>query len=79
MEAVSLDNSVRNVAAGVTGTDGIDVISVAMGKGFPEGAFIAQDDTYDGANQNFKLVPWQSIASAFTPELTIDTTFSPRP
>ncbi|MCC6795921.1 MAG: phytase [Candidatus Hydrogenedentes bacterium] len=62
----------------VTGTDGIDVISAALGKGFTEGAFIAQDDTNDGANQNFKLVPWQSIANAFTPALTIDTTRSPR-
>ena len=63
----------------VTGTDGIDVISAALGKGFPEGAFIAQDDTNDGANQNFKLLPWQSIANAFTPKLTIVKTRSPRP
>jgi 3-phytase len=63
----------------VTGTDGIDVISAGLGKGFPEGAFIAQDDTNDGANQNFKLVPWQSIAKAMNPPLIGDATRGLRP
>jgi len=66
----------------VTNTDGIDVINVNLGPAFPQGVFIAQDDTnYTGAagdNQNYKLVPWPSIANAFNPQLTIDTSWNPR-
>lgn len=48
----------------VSDTDGIDVVNVALGPLFPYGVFVAQDgsnaDPED--NQNFKLVPWESIA-----------------
>jgi len=51
---------------GTTDTDGIDVTSAALGPAFPHGLFIAQDgsNTSPAAAQNFKLVPWESIAKA---------------
>ncbi len=64
---------------GVTGTDGIDVLNVALGDTFPQGLFLAQDDETPGSRQNFKLVPWELVAHAHTTPLTIDTTsFDPR-
>jgi 3-phytase len=57
----------------VTGTDGIDVTNVNLGPLFPLGTFIAQDDSNPGANQNFKLVRWESIALAAPQPLLIDT------
>jgi 3-phytase len=63
----------------VDGTDGIDVINVPMGKAFPNGAFVVQDNSDNGgALQNYKLVPWESIARAIHPALIIDTTWNPR-
>ena len=68
----------------VTGEDGIDVTNVALGGAFPQGFFITQDHVNSNAgngnsgNQNEKVVPWQSIASAMSPPLTIDTSFNPR-
>jgi 3-phytase len=60
---------------GVSDTDGIEVTSAALGPAFPKGLFVAQDgsNTRPSANQNFKLVPWESIASAFTPPLLTET------
>ncbi|HSE71576.1 MAG TPA: phytase [Nocardioidaceae bacterium] len=63
---------------GVSVTDGIDVASVPLGSGFPEGVFVAQDNTNTGGNQNFKLVPWGTVARGTTPNLTIDTSQNPR-
>ncbi len=63
---------------GVTYTDGLDVVNYPLGSAFPFGAFVAQDDENDGGNQNFKMVPWQSIANAFNPPLTIDVNHDPR-
>jgi len=63
---------------GTNETDGIDVINFPLGTAFPFGVFLAQDGTNDNGNQNFKLVPWQSIANAASPALTIDTTWDPR-
>ena len=48
----------------VSGTDGIEVISVDLGAGLEAGLFIAQDDEDDAGNQNFKLVPWSAITDA---------------
>ncbi len=62
----------------VSATDGIDVTNVPMGSTFPEGVFVAQDETNIGGNQNFKLVPWGSIARALSPNLVIDVTWNPR-
>ncbi|NJL94844.1 MAG: phytase [Anaerolineae bacterium] len=63
---------------GVSGTDGIDVISFALGEVFPNGAFIAQDDLNINPveNQNFKVVDWAQIAEALG--LMVDTSFDPR-
>lgn len=63
-----------NIVAGngideVTHTDGIDVASNNFGKDYPLGFFVAQDDTNDAANQNFKIVPWHVIQSAFLAQL----------
>jgi 3-phytase len=44
---------------GVSNTDGIDVINVPMGDEFPTGFLIVQNK-----NQDFRLVPWESIADA---------------
>ena len=54
---------------GTSDTDGIDVTSAALGPAFPKGLFVAQDGSNPGANQNYKLVPWERIAAAFTPPL----------
>jgi myo-inositol-hexaphosphate 3-phosphohydrolase len=67
-----------NGVDGVTDEDGIDVTNFALGPTFPDGFFISQDDKNDTLNQNFKLVPWRSIANAFSQALTIDTSFDPR-
>ncbi len=54
---------------GVSGTDGIDVANVGLGRPFERGLFVAQDDRNDDGNQNFKLVRWDDIAGAFDPPL----------
>jgi 3-phytase len=63
---------------GVSGTDGLDVTSVALGSSFPFGVFIAQDNTNSGGNQNYKLVPWDDIAGSGPSQLTVDTSWNPR-
>lgn len=45
----------------VSETDGIDVTTASLGSTFPRGVFVAQDGLNDSGNQNFKLVPLQSI------------------
>lgn len=51
---------------GASNTDGIDVTSASLGSAFPNGVFIAQDgdNSAPAAKQNFKLVPWERIATA---------------
>lgn len=51
---------------GVSETDGLEVTSRNLGPGFEQGAMIAQDgrNVLPGENQNFKYVPWKSIAEA---------------
>ncbi|MBI3858160.1 MAG: phytase [Planctomycetes bacterium] len=65
---------------GVSGTDGIEVTSAALGPAFSKGLFVAQDDvnTRPAANQNYKLVPWEAIASKFIPPLLIEPAVDPR-
>lgn len=46
---------------GVEETDGIEVTTANLGPAFPNGVFIVQDGINDKGNQNFKLVPWDSI------------------
>jgi 3-phytase len=62
----------------VTHTDGVDVTNVALGKAFPEGVLVVQDDknTDPSEYQDFKLVSWRSIASGLN--LRIDTSWDPR-
>ena len=72
---------VDNTALGIDGlsnTDGVGVASVFLGPGFPTGVFVAQDGHNTGGNQNFKLVPWENIATAITPNLMINTEWNPR-
>ena len=63
----------------VSETDGIDVVNVALSTGFPNGFFVAQDGANHPGHQNYKLVPWESIAMAFSPALLIDPTPAPEP
>ena len=67
-------NSALGIDA-VSGTDGIDVTNRGLGGAFPGGVFVAQDDSNPGGNQNFKLVPWPSIAAAVNPPLAVDPTY----
>ena len=48
----------------VTYTDGIDVTPANLGGPFGSGMFVAQDNDNGSSNQNFKLVPWSSIAGS---------------
>lgn len=66
----------------VTTSDGGDVTTFAL-PGFPQGALIVHDGENDGSvstrNTNFKLVPWEQIAGAWTPALAIaPSAFDPR-
>ena len=78
----------------VTGTDGIDVTTASLGPAFPNGVFVAQDDSNDTGNQNFKLVPWERIipvggggeptatptaTAAASPTATADASGTPTP
>jgi 3-phytase len=45
----------------VTGSDGIEATAANLGPAFPHGVFVTQDDSNDGLNQNFKLVPLDHI------------------
>ena len=63
---------------GTSGTDGIDVTNAPLGDLFPNGVFVAQDDTNikPDSSQNFKLVSWDLIAEGLG--LMTDTDFDPR-
>lgn len=65
---------------GTSNTDGIDVTNFPLGPTFPYGLFAVQDGiNFDGGvkeNQNFKLVPFELIASTFG--LSLDTSWDPR-
>ncbi|MFP2927698.1 myxosortase-dependent phytase-like phosphatase [Pyxidicoccus sp. 3LG] len=47
------------------------VASRPVGAGFPDGVFVAHDS--QSTPDNLKLVPWPSVATAFDPDLRIDT------
>ena len=51
---------------GISETDGLEVTSRNLGPGFEHGAMIAQDgrNVMPVENQNYKYVPWESIARA---------------
>ena len=63
---------------GVMETDGIDITNFSLGPNFPKGMFVVQDGFNDNANQNFKCIPWDVIASKFDPILKVSTTWDPR-
>jgi 3-phytase len=55
---------------GISETDGLDVSSANLGPGFEHGAMIAQDgrNMLPVENQNFKFVPWSTIAKSLNLE-----------
>ena len=58
-----------NPASGIDGaeeTDGLAVSAVNLGEGFEQGVLVVQDgfNRQPEARQNFKLVPWESVARA---------------
>lgn len=56
---------------GISETDGLEVSSRNLGPGFEHGAMVAQDgrNVMPVENQNYKYVPWTSIAKALGLEL----------
>lgn len=77
-----------NIGAGhgidpVSDTDGIGVISTALGNGFPQGLFVAQDGLDNLQTQNYKLVSWADVVTAAADDptgltLRSDPDFNPR-
>ena len=63
---------------GTQETDGLDVTNFGLGSKFPMGLFVVQDGSNPGETQNYKCVPWESIATRFDPTLTINTGWDPR-
>ncbi|MGC4088789.1 MAG: phytase [Polyangiaceae bacterium] len=74
---------------GAQHSDGAAVLSTPLGPDFPFGLFVTQDGENDPVEldaegepregTNFKLVPWEDIASAFSCPLAIDTqSYDPR-
>ena len=59
---------------GISETDGLEVSSRNLGPGFEHGAMIAQDgrNVMPVENQNYKYVPWESIARALKLEMRKD-------
>ena len=53
-----------NGVDGISETDGLDVTGASLGAGLEDGAFVAQDgrNISPPEHQNFKLVPWSTIA-----------------
>lgn len=66
---------VPGIVDGTEHTDGIDVTNVTCDPTLKGGFFVTQDgdntDKERQQNQNFKIVPWQSIANSFKPNLLI--------
>ncbi|MDA7026467.1 phytase [Bacillus sp. CLL-7-23] len=67
---------------GTSHSDGIDVIGFGLGKKYPHGIFVAQDDENidDGkvANQNFKITSWEEIADELDEKPDLDDQVNPR-
>ena len=59
---------------GISETDGLEISSRNLGPGFEHGAMVAQDgrNVMPVENQNYKYVPWQSIARALNLEMRKD-------
>lgn len=56
----------------VSGTDGLDVSSYALGEAFPDGVIVVQDDLNinPSSTQNFKLISWRDLAEAMNLTIT---------
>lgn len=54
--------------------DGVEIACAALGARFPLGILVVQDGSASGRNQNFKIVPWDSVARAFSPPLPLGAT-----
>ena len=52
---------------GADGTDGLEVISTALGSDFPDGLVVAMNS----ASRNFLLFCWRDIAAAARPPLNV--------
>ncbi len=67
---------------GTSSTDGIDVLGFGLGGQYPDGLFLAQDDSNMDSgkelNQNFKLVDWGQIAKGAKTPLLTDNQVDPR-
>ncbi|MCL6606360.1 MAG: phytase [Paenibacillus sp.] len=67
---------------GTSVTDGIDVLGFGLGEQYPNGLFIAQDDSNMNngkrLNQNFKMVAWEQIAKGAKTTLMQDNKVDPR-
>ena len=76
---------------GVQNSDGADVINVPLGDEFPFGLLVVHDGSNDpavlvdddgeleNASTNFKFVPWEDVANAFSEPLAITpNSFDPR-
>ena len=59
---------------GISETDGLEITSRNLGPGFEHGAMVAQDgrNVMPVENQNYKYVPWESIAKALGLEMRKD-------
>jgi len=66
----------------VADSDGIEVVSVALGSAFPAGVLVAHDGynplATGGDRQNFKLVPWSSLARNLAVPLVESPNWDPR-
>lgn len=63
---------------GASETDGLDVTSANLGPAYPHGALIVQDgrNISPAENQNFKIVPWERVAT--TLGLSVSSGYDPR-
>lgn len=64
--SVRIADSPGSEIDGAEETDGLSVSSVNLGPGFEQGVLVVQDgfNRLPEENQNFKLVPWSSVAAA---------------
>ncbi len=62
----------------VSSTDGIDTISTGLGPSFPKGLFVVQDGDNEPDENNFKVVPWETVARSTNPLLMMETGWNPR-
>jgi myo-inositol-hexaphosphate 3-phosphohydrolase len=72
-----------NVIDQANESDGIEVVSLPLGKAFPKGLLVVQDGANDpqvvvqdeeeleNISTNFKFVPWENVANAFAEPLLI--------